>query len=119
MSINKSEHQAKKSGRNRDKSKSSDHFRQPYGSSSINDYDLVIDQEDVRPIVDLEDEEEQPAVMIVSEGETLRAKNYTAGMLQQPQRNEKIEMIQSFSHENNIVNIQGGSKSKLFAPLPQ
>ena len=76
MSINKPDHGAKKSGRNRDKSKSSDHYRQPYSSSSINDYDLVIDQEEVRPIADIDDAEESPQVMIISDNEQLRSTNY-------------------------------------------
>ena len=116
MSINKPDHGAKKSNRNRDKSKSSDHYRQPYGQSNINDYDLVIDQEDVRPIADIDDSEESPQVMIISDNEQLRGTNYAHSMLHQPQTSSNIEMV---AQEHNFVSMQGNSKSKLFAPLPQ
>ena len=71
MSINKTDQLRNNQNRNRDKSKSSDHYRQACASPSTNDYDLMIDQQDIRAVNNFEDEEEHPRVMVVSDVEPL------------------------------------------------
>ena len=41
-----------------------------------------------------EDEEEHPRVMVVSDVEPLKNQNYIQSVLQQPQRNDNIEMLE-------------------------